>query len=194
MRERARRSCGALVRAIKDALNGVVPRSISTALFPRRPHVGARARSFRCCLQTVKSVPTMPALKCCSSDRLARAGQGYAHPSNAVRVRRQAIAALQHQVSARLGDQRCAQLRRCVGECMLVSSFGPLPSFKASAGAMARQGGWPVTESASVTSAALALTTSCSRHAALRFVEVASMSMQRLCSALSLPRVAELDR
>jgi hypothetical protein len=129
------------VRAIKSALNAGVPRSSSTALFPWRSRVGAKARSFRCGLQTVESVPTMPALRRCSSDRLAKTGQGYGYPSNAVKVRRQAIAALQHKLSARLGDQPCAQLRCYVGECMLVASFGPLPSFNASAGAMARKGG-----------------------------------------------------
>jgi hypothetical protein len=128
------------VRAIKNALNGVVPRSISTALFPRRSHTGAKARSFRCGLQTVKSVPTMPAPRHCSSDRLAKTVHGYDYPRNIVRVRRQAIAALRHKVSARLGDQRCAQLRRCLGGRILVISFGPLPSFKAAVGAMAQRG------------------------------------------------------
>jgi hypothetical protein len=158
----AHRSAGSLVRAIKNALNVGVPRSISTALFPRRSHGGAKARSFRCGVHAVKSVPTMPALKCCSSDRLAKDVLGCSYPSNAVTLRRQAIAALQHKVSARLGDQRCAQLRRYVGECMLVAGFGQAPSFNAAVGAMAPKGGSPVTESASETSAALALTTSCS--------------------------------
>jgi hypothetical protein len=72
---------------------------------------------------------------------LAKTGQGYGYPSNAVRVRQQAIAASQRKISARLGDQRRAQLRRCVGECMLVISFGQLPSIKAAAGAMALKGG-----------------------------------------------------
>jgi hypothetical protein len=136
----AHRSAGSLVRAIKNALNVGVPRSISTALFPRRSHGGAKARSFRCGVHAVKSVPTMPALKCCGSDRLAKKCTGCSYPSNVVGVRRQAIAALQRKVSARLGDQRRAQLRRCVGECMLAISFGQVPSFNAAAGAMARKG------------------------------------------------------
>jgi hypothetical protein len=82
----------------------------------------------------------MPARNGLSSDRLAKTGQGYGYPSNAVRVRRQGIAAPQHKVNARLCDQPCAQLRRCVGECMLVIDFGPLPSFNAATGAMARKG------------------------------------------------------
>jgi hypothetical protein len=56
-------------------------------------------------------------------------------------VRRQAVAAFQQKVSVRLGEQPCAQLRRYVGECMLVISFGQLPSIKAAAGAMALKGG-----------------------------------------------------
>jgi hypothetical protein len=83
----------------------------------------------------------MPALKCCGSDRLPKKSMGCSYPSNAISVRRQTIAALQQQVSARLGEKPCAQLRRCVGECMLVTSFGQLPSFNASGGAMARKGG-----------------------------------------------------
>ena len=132
------------------------------ALFPRRSKRGAMASSQSISVHTVKSVLTMPALKCCSSDRLARSGQGYAHPSNAVRMRRQAFAASQQKGNVMFGEQRYAQLRRCRGECMLVISFGPLPSFNAAVGAMALKGGWPVTESASAASAALALTTSCS--------------------------------
>jgi hypothetical protein len=185
------------VRAIKNALNGVVPRSISTALFPQRSHGGAMARSFRCGLQTGNSVPMMPAPMRCSSDSVAKKVLGCSHPSNVVRVRRQAVAALQRKVSARLGEQRRAQLRRCVCECMLVAGFGQLPSYNASAGAMAPKGGSPVTELASETSAALALTTSCSRHAALSFGEVTAGSMmwtKCFCSAPSLPRVAERGR
>jgi hypothetical protein len=101
----------------------------------------------------------MPALKCCGSDRLAATVQGYGYPSNVVRVRQQAIAASQPKVIARFSDQRSAQLRRCVGECMLVIGFGQVPSFDAAVGAMAPKGESPVTESASATSAALALTT-----------------------------------
>jgi hypothetical protein len=182
------------VRAIKNALNVDVPRSSSVALFPRRSHGGAKASAQSVSVHAVKSVPRMPARRRCSSDRLARTVSGDSNPSNVVRVRRQAVAALQHKVSARYGDQRRAQLRRCRGECMLVISFGPLPSFNAAAGAMARKSGWPVTESASSTAAALALTTSCSRHAAIGFGEVAAVSIQCFCSAQSLPRAAELDR
>jgi hypothetical protein len=83
----------------------------------------------------------MPARKSNSSDRLAVTVQGCGYPSDAVRVRRQAVAASQPKVIARFSDQRGAQLRRCVGECMLMISFGPLPSFKAAAGAMALKGG-----------------------------------------------------
>jgi hypothetical protein len=129
-----------LVRAIKNALNGVVPRSNSTALFPRRSHVGAKARSFRCGLQTVKSVPPMPALMCCSSDRLANTDCGDSYPRNVVRVRRQAVAAFQQKGNARFSDERCTQLRRCLGEFMLMISVGQLPSFNVSVGAMARKG------------------------------------------------------
>jgi hypothetical protein len=109
-------------------------------------------------------------------------------------MRRQVVAASQQKGNVMFGEQRNAQLRRCVGECMLMISFGRLPSFNAAAGAMALKGEWPVTESASKTSAALALTTSCSRHAAISVGEVAAMSTQGLCSAQSLPRAAEPDR
>jgi hypothetical protein len=129
------------VRAIKNALNGVVPRSSSTALFPRRLQVGAKARSLRCGVHAVKSVPTMPARKCCSSDRVATNVKGCGYPSDAIRVRRQAVAASQPKVVAMFSDQHCAQLRRCVGECMLAISFGQVPSFNAAAGAMALKGG-----------------------------------------------------
>jgi hypothetical protein len=78
---RARRSARLLVRAIKNALNADAPRSISTALFPRRSHLCAKARSFRCGVHAVKSVAMMPALRCCSSDRLAKISQGTAIPA-----------------------------------------------------------------------------------------------------------------
>jgi hypothetical protein len=83
----------------------------------------------------------MPARRRCSSDRLAATVQCCDNPSNAVRVRQQAVAVFQPKVIVRFSDQRSAQLRRWVGECMLVISFGPLPSFNAAVGAMALKGG-----------------------------------------------------